>query len=186
MHPADVAELLVDEFKRLADEIEAHPELRAQAPVFAAGPPPVITIALTKVERPMIAAQVPMGVLGPGGGQLLMNMGAIDLSRCSERELVLELGCDRYDGLPPTAQLLAPDGTQLPAEQWPTDPAGTGIVDGHPDYSRKFFCRRGLREFHSHPQHEDEPWDTFREALRLPAVALGLLADLQNRFIVAD
>ena len=60
---------------------------------------------------------------------------------------------------------------------------GQGIVHGHRDYGRPFFCRPGTHEFHSHTQHADEPWDLHRPTRTLDQIAIDLLVDLQRRFI---
>jgi hypothetical protein len=104
------------------------------------------------------------------------------LGRSRTRRLILRLGLDSFDLLAPTATLLAEAGDPLPAAQWPTSFAGGGIVTDHPVYHRPFFCRRGLREYHTHPQHEDDPWAAWRDALPLHAIALELLGDLRVRW----
>lgn len=185
MHPLDVADLLRQEVERLGDQIAQEAALRAEAPVLALEPSPTITVAFAKVERARLQETVPLGMLGPGGGALARQVQGIDLSSKTERRLILQLGCEDYDGQPPTAQLLSSDGTPLPAEQWPKDLIRQGIIDGHRDYNRPFFCRPGLREYHTHPQHEDDPWDRHREALRLHAITLNLLHDLQARWMLS-
>ena len=185
MHPLDVAELLQEEFGRLCEEIAEQPALRAEQPQLTLDPTPTLDVAFAKVERARLQQIVPMGMLGPGGGQLAAPIEGIDLSRKSERRLILHLGCDDYDGQPASAELLASDGTPLPSDQWPKDLVRQGIVDGHRDYQRPFFCRAALREYHTHPQHEDDPWDRHREALRLHTVVLGLLHDLQERWMLS-
>jgi hypothetical protein len=105
-----------------------------------------------------------------------------DLGASSQRELILQMGLDDYDGKPPLAMLLRLDRTPLPDEEWPIDPAQRGIVAGHPIYKRKFFCRPGLREFHEHEQHADEPWDGIRESTTLAKIVLPLLHALNHRF----
>jgi hypothetical protein len=185
MHPLDVAELLQEEVERLREQIAEQPALRAEQPALTLDPSPVLTIAFMKVERARLQEVVPTGMFGPGGGQLAVPMHGIDLSSKSERRLILALGCENYDGEPPTAELLDADGVPLPAGQWPKDLIRQGIIDGHRDFDRPFFCRPGLREFHTHPQHEDDPWDAHREALRLHAIVLGLLHDLQARWMLS-
>jgi Predicted metal binding domain len=186
VHPEDVAELLGEELERLAAAIEQAPALKAQAPVLELDPVPRLSVAFAKLERPRATAQVPARVLGPGGGTVLQQFEGVDLSQKRERKLILMLGCDDYDGQPPTAELLDADGAPLPREQWPKDLIRQGVIDGHRDYDRPFFCRAGLREYHTHPQHEDDPWDKHRESLRLHAVVLALLDELQGRWVLAS
>jgi hypothetical protein len=98
-------------------------------------------------------------------------------------EFVLALDLTDYDSQPPTAELLQTDGTSLPRERWPKDIQGGGIVPDHPDWRhRPFFCRPGTREYHSHPQHEDDPWDRHREGMSLSNFVLSLIHDLTTRF----
>ena len=47
---------------------------------------------------------------------------------------------------------------------------------------RKFFCRYGTREFHTHPQHADQPWDAFRPLHRLEQIVIELMRDMRGRF----
>ena len=181
MHPGDVAELVESEFERLSEEIADAPELRVKDLVLKPGPS--IAIKFSKTDRPRLQMMVPTSLLGPAENPFGKVFEGIDLGSVSERELVLLVGCDDHDGQPPTAELTYPDGTTLPAEEWPTALGGGGVINGHPHYNRPFFCRRGLREFHTHPQHEDDPWDSHRESLPLHRIILSLLSDLQGKWI---
>jgi len=135
----------------------------------------------------MVQAIMPSQLLGPGGGGVQFDVSVPDLgARPVTREVILKMGCDDFDGQPPTAELLRDDASPLPPDEWPRDLADQGIVRGHQIYGdRPFFCRPGLREFHTHPQHEDEPWDRYREALPLSQIALGLLVDLRKRWMLS-
>lgn len=117
------------------------------------------------------------GITGIGEVPLLGTM--------SEEEFVLALECDDFDSQAPEVFLLDADEQPLPAERWPHDPKGLGIVAGHHLYGeRKFFCRPGTREYHSHRQHEDKPWDSVREGMSVDAIALGILRDLSERWTI--
>ena len=106
-----------------------------------------------------------------------------DLGQLIERELLLRIRCDDFDGKPPLAELLRPaDMTPLPDNEWPRDPSNRGIVPAHPKYARKFFCRPGFREFHEHPDHEDHPWDRIRAESSLAQHVIGLVYDLKSRW----
>lgn len=96
---------------------------------------------------------------------------------------VLALNLTQYDAQPPTAELLDAARRPLPPEAWPREFGPQGIVPEHPLFRRPFFCRRGLREYHTHFQHEDDPWDRHREGLPLHAVVVELLHDLGVRWI---
>jgi hypothetical protein len=143
-------------------------------------------VAFSKIERARARLEVPAAVLGPGGAQVTAVMEGLDLSQTTRRELILHSNCGRYDFDPPTAELLLPDRTPLPRELWPQDLSRGGLVDGHRDFDRPFFCRAGLREYHTHPQHADNPWDIHRESLRLHRIVLALLDDLQHRWMLAN
>ncbi|MEA2372639.1 MAG: hypothetical protein QOH12_3033 [Solirubrobacteraceae bacterium] len=179
MHPADVAELVAAEVTLLRERLAAAPQLGVTGVVLSGLD---LDIGFGKDERPRIQGQVPSQLQGPGGQALSFVYEVPDLGRKERRALMLRLNCDDFDARPPTAELLLPDGNPLPAEQWPSDLSRQGVVHGHPDYPRPFFCRRGLHEYHTHPQHEDNPWDRHREALSLHHLVLELLGDLQTRW----
>jgi hypothetical protein len=49
------------------------------------------------------------------------------LGQKSERELLLRIGCDGFNGRPPLAELLRPENrTLLPDAEWPRDPSNQG------------------------------------------------------------
>lgn len=183
MHPDDVAEFVASEVATLEQRIDGRPELGVRAVELRERTD--LRIGFATTERTLVAAPVASNLLGPGGGALVFQTPILDLGAAPvERQLVLRMDCEDFDGRPPSAELLHPDGSPLADREWPRDPANQGIVRGHPIYGvRPFFCRRGLREFHTHPQHEDEPWDLFREAVSLPQIALELLGDLTQRWI---
>lgn len=181
MHPGDVAAYVAGQVAELQRRVQEAPELGVTC--VALENDTDLYITFRKRERPRLEATLPADVLGPQGQEVTKRFVVPDLGRASERELILFLECDGLDGRPPTAQLLSADRSPLPAEQWPTDlGGGQGVIHGHRDYPRKFFCRPGLREFHTHSQHADEPWDRYREQLPLRTVVLGLLNDLQKRW----
>lgn len=90
------------------------------------------------------------------------------------------LDCSNYDTDPPSFTFVTNwDATEeLPFEAWPKGP---GMVDRHYQTGKPFLCRAGTREFHSHIQHLDEPWDRYRGRRRLRDLLLGLAHDLQNK-----
>ena len=182
MHPGDVAEHVAAEVAELERRMEAEPELSVTR--VALEDETNLYVSFTKQERPRLTVLTPGSVLAPGGQTTSVRFEGIDLSRVSERELILFLECDGLDGRPPTAQLLTAERLPLPPAEWPTDLTRQGVIHGHRDYDRPFFCRRGLREFHTHPQHQDQPWDLYREQLPLHAIVLELLRDLQGRWML--
>lgn len=182
MHPDDVADYVVEQVDWVRERLADHPELRVSAVELEDDVKLYITF--TKIERPRVSAITPPRLLGPGKAPIAFQYTGIDLSRTTERELMLHCDCGDFDGQPPTAALMRPDRTPLPADQWPKDLTGQGIVHDHPDYRRPFFCRPGLREFHTHPQHEDQPWDRYRESMSLSRIIIPLLDDLQHRWML--
>lgn len=181
MHPDDVREYVEEQVAELRARVEAAPELRVSS-IELDGVQ--LRVVFEKDERPKLQHSIGSQLVAPGGQGIVFQYEVPDLSRRVQRALILALDCTDVDGQPPTAELLLPDGAPLPPAQWPTDLSRQGIVHGHPDYPRPFFCRRGLREYHSHPQHEDDPWDCHREGLPLYTLVLELLHDLQTRWIL--
>lgn len=182
MHPVDVAEYLLGEVAELRRSLGEMPELGVGAVELENEVE--LYVSFRKVERPRLQAAVVPGLLGPGGNPVQFGHEAIDLSQKNERNLVLHMNCENLDGDPPTAELLLPDRTPLPPGEWPQDLTRAGLAHGHPEYERPFFCRRGLREYHSHPGHQEDPWDSYREAVSLHVIALEILGDLRYRWTV--
>lgn len=180
MHPADVAEYVGEQVEDLRARFESGPDLGVRGVSLNGSE---LLIRFTKRERALVKHAVPSALKGPGGSDVQIVYDVPDLgAKPQERELIVRFGCEDFDGQPPTAELLLADGKPLPGAQWPRDMANGGIIQGHPHYGRHFFCRPGLREFHTHPQHEDQPWDKYRESMPLPAIVIGLLTDLRKRW----
>jgi hypothetical protein len=183
VHPDYVAELVQREFVDLRAGVAA-----ADLPIeeVRLRDPTRIEIEFTARQRE--AEVVLAGLITPGAapGQFQQPGFRVPLlGREHTRRLVLAVGCENWDGTPPTAELLLPDGSPLPEGEWPQDYVNRGIVIGHPEYDRKFFCRPGFREYHSHPVHKDDPWDEHREGFSLSQLLLGLVTDLTKRWTLA-
>lgn len=74
--------------------------------------------------------------------------------------LRLLFNCQDWDEQPPSIQLLAMDGTFLTVLQPnPTSVFNTGL---HHLTGRPFICMRGSREYHTHPSHTTDLWDSYR------------------------
>jgi hypothetical protein len=146
-------------------------------------------VTVEMVRRPSLPTRNPDGTIPLGAG--VLNAGVLyenvpDLSKPAEH-LTRILYCDLtdFDSQPPTAELLAADRSPLPFIDWPSDLKNGGIVDGHKDWPRPWFCRPGFREYHTHPEHEDRPWDEIRgDGAPLHGLVLGLVADLTDRFVL--
>jgi hypothetical protein len=180
MHPADVAAFVADRADDLRQEIARYPELGVTR--VSIEDSVQLYITFTKEDHQVVQQAVLSGMFGARGEQLgrVFEVPLIG-ARKATRELILHMDCTDFDSVPPSANLLLPDRTQLPDDQWPAMGPG-GIIRGHRDYNRPFFCRRGLREYHSHVQHEDDPWDRYREGLSLSAITLDLLNGLRYRW----
>lgn len=144
---------------------------------------PELVVAFDHVEYETEAVNARSGLLGPGGQILQRQERVLILGRPPRREhLHLRMDLALFDLVPPTAELLDETGEPLPAEQWPVSWSGQGIVQQHPVYRRPFFCRPGLREYHEHQQHEDEPWARWRDVLPLHKIVIEVLGDMHSRF----
>ena len=64
-------------------------------------------------------------------------------------------------------------------------PKGPGIVERHYATGKPFVCRPGVREFHSHIQHGDQPWDKFRGFIRPRELMRDLARDLLDKNVFA-
>jgi hypothetical protein len=168
VHPADVAPFVAASVQELVAQVATRPALGVR------------NIEL-RDTRLFIRFEI---ATSAGAPNAFTGTGAVPIigTRRAE-ELILAMDCEDWDSQPPTAELLDLDEQPLPADRWPHDPSHQGIVEGHWRFgSRKFFCRVGLREFHTHPQHEDEPWDAVREGTSLAGIVTSLLYDLTHRW----
>lgn len=67
--------------------------------------------------------------------------------------------CGSYDQVPQTEMRSLIKGTYL-RDGKPSDIILNHVTDGMP-----FLCLPGVREYHSHPQHTDDPWEKHRGKL---------------------
>jgi hypothetical protein len=72
----------------------------------------------------------------------------------------LKLVCDDWNERPPSVQFLDWEGRPLTAIQ--RDPAGVFNNSPHPTTGRPFVCMKGAREYHTHPSHIADAWETAR------------------------
>jgi hypothetical protein len=179
MHPSVVFEFVEAEVAELRERLVDSPHRDATVTLDTG---PVLRVAFDHEEHVTEAAVAVLPLLGPGGQQLHRQQRIPIIGARRNRRLILEMGLERFDLLPPTATLLDGNAQPLPGDQWPTSLGGGGIVDKHPMTGRPFFCRRGLREYHTHPQHEDDPWASWRGGLRLHMIVIELLDDLRERW----
>jgi hypothetical protein len=181
VHPGDVAAYVAESVAELRSRLARYLELGVAGVLLSEDTS--LDVTFTKRERALVQTTLPSTLLDSAGGNVGVVYVVPDLgSPGVSRTLILHMDLSNYDGDPPTAELWLPERVPLPPDEWPVLGNG-GIVREHPEFHRPFFCRRGLREYHSHPQHEDDPWDLYREALPLHALVVELLDDLQHRWI---
>lgn len=79
-------------------------------------------------------------------------------------EAIIRLGGATYDAEPFSVTVIDATGQIAEQSKWP----GTLFYGVHPGLGRGFVCVRGTFEYHCHPSHLSERWDTYRSSLRLP------------------
>jgi len=72
----------------------------------------------------------------------------------------LKLVCDDWNERPPSVQFLDWDGRPLSVIE--RDPAGVFNNSAHPTTGSPFVCMKGAREYHTHPSHMGDAWETVR------------------------
>jgi hypothetical protein len=82
----------------------------------------------------------------------------LDVTINHTRSLRLRMVADNWDDLPPSIELLNPDGSSLSSPV----PGGVFNPSVHPNTGRPFVCMRGSREFHTYPTHRHEAWAQYR------------------------
>lgn len=141
---------------------------------------------LLRVERrgTLLVAEVPRVMYATCAYGSFTNRTFVPLlDRRQESSIVLALKCDNYDTDPPSLAYMANwEATQeLSFEAWPK---GVGVVQQHPVTGKPFLCRPGLREFHTHFQHGDEPWDKYRGHIRPRDLLLSIAKDLRSKQVL--
>ncbi len=86
--------------------------------------------------------------------------------------LRLRLRCESWNELPPSIDLLNPDGSFM------TDvPQGDIFHRGpHSNTGHPFVCMRGTREYHTHTSHLDDHWDNYRgqDGMNIPGIVMQI------------
>lgn len=93
--------------------------------------------------------------------------------------LRLRLSCDDWNDLPPAISLHAEDGTLL--ADLPHNPTGVFNAGPHPETNRPFVCMRGAREYHTHPSHVSDSWESVKNNSRYTLG--GILTQLWNAWL---
>ena len=74
--------------------------------------------------------------------------------------LRIRMVCDDWNDKPPSIGLHNLDGSPLGR---PIDnPSGVFNMSAHPSTGRPFICMRGAREYHTHPSHLADLWDSVK------------------------
>lgn len=137
---------------------------------------------LVRVEQrgTLLVAEVPCVIYATSTYGSFARTSVPLLDRRQETSIVLALGCDNYDTDPPSLAFMANwEATQeLHFQSWPK---GAGVVQQHPVTGKPFLCRPGLREFHTHYQHGDEPWDKYRGRIRPRDLLLNIADGLRSK-----
>ena len=74
--------------------------------------------------------------------------------------LRLRLLCNDWNDLPPAISLHDANGT--PLVTLPPNPTGVFNPNLHPATQRPFICMRGALEYHTHPSHVSDPWESLK------------------------
>ena len=178
MHPVDVAALVGEEAEAISTILHSDSTFGVDNVALDGV---LLDVAFSKPVHQIIETAQPSGLLHVSGAHYIKRGTAVALTGTARR-LILRLDVEDFDGQPPTAALHDGDGEPLDPDAWPRDLPGRGIIRCHPVYRRPFFCRRGLREYHSHPGHEADPWDRHREQLSLSDIVVELMSDLSTRW----
>ena len=183
MHPADVLDFVTIEVAELERRLEDRSDLGVAA---VQQDNVVIDLAVDIVRYATANAGAVSGLLaGQAGIRVRTVFGRVPVIGSSTPDrLVVRIDCTNFDATPPAVDLLATDREPLPEEQWPRGILSPGgIVARRREDGRPFICRRGLRAYHDHPQHADDPWDLHREGTRLADIVIGVLDDLKTRWV---
>jgi hypothetical protein len=181
VHPDDCAELVAESVAELRSRVSAL-ELPVDEVELAGRFCLYVTMRIKRRESVPAVGQHG-GPIALAGGKWVTQVPLLGRPT-QEQQIITYFDCRGWDGQPPTAELLDAERRPLPGNFWPRDLAGGGIVFGHPDYPRPFFCRPLLREYHTHPEHADDPWDRHREGATLHGIVLSLLGALHERWIL--
>jgi hypothetical protein len=78
------------------------------------------------------------------------------------RRLGFRFQCDQWDELPPSLTLFDPSSPkeELTWEKWPKN--GWNAAASHKNYSKPFLCLPGIREYHTHENHQTDYWVNLR------------------------
>jgi Predicted metal binding domain len=84
----------------------------------------------------------------------------VGFSAADGARLRLRLLCDDWNERPPSVQFLDWEGRSL--GQIARDSSGVFNNSAHPATGKPFACMKGVREYHTHPSHTGDAWETIR------------------------
>lgn len=87
----------------------------------------------------------------------VLEIGFASLER---KPLRIRVRCDGWNGEPPAIEWL--DEVGSPLASIPQGPGGQLNNGPHPVTGRPFVCMAGVREYHAHPSHISDSWDSYR------------------------
>lgn len=78
------------------------------------------------------------------------------------RETVrIRMRCEGWNSVPPAVEWLDPAGSVLAVI--PQGPGGQLNASPHPQTGRPFVCMAGVREYHTHPSHTGDLWESHKD-----------------------
>jgi hypothetical protein len=89
----------------------------------------------------------------------IIDVGFADESRLPLR---IRMVAAAWNDLPPSVELLAPDGAFLPCGTSKLLPGGVLNPGPHRFTGRPFVCMVGTKEYHTHENHVGDSWDNYR------------------------
>lgn len=84
----------------------------------------------------------------------------VGFSASNGAQLRLRLLCQDWNDRPPSVEFLDWQGQPLAVIQ--RDPSGVFNNSPHPQTRKPFICMKGVREYHTHPSHINDLWETIK------------------------
>lgn len=91
----------------------------------------------------------------------------LDVTINHRRPLRLHFHCDNWNDLPPSIQLLNPDGSPL-----------SGVMPGGIFHPNRFICMRGVREYLTLGNHKEDAWENYKNQEGMTIV--GIFQQIKN------
>lgn len=176
------ATLFLDPEEGGGGQVAVAPQLPPEPPE-----PPVLVdpaVSVAKLDRQLVDWEANRAVY-EGRGWVMLGRGElhVDVGFCARLPitaaadlvaiaLAARLDFHNYDVWAPSVRVIDPISRRwlvsprLRAFDFTSlDPAGAPLdlfVEVHPDTNRVFLCKRGVREYHSHPEHSGDDWLLYR------------------------